>query len=283
MKRIRTRAACGLLAALVAVLMLSSCSSNTAPAPPKMGTPGFYWSAAKETFAAADYTKATDHLERLVTGDSEFKTRATPWLAVVYAGMAKGYVDMVPFFEEGAKANRQDPLFFRRYINSSRAAAGRLALRFAELHESIEKSPDAEVALAFGFPSGSPNLPPDVKKLSSGLKLPAAEIEAMQKRSMDRGILLAASAATGNPDGPGKAMELLKAGDAKVPKPVFEMFVAKYLYDMSDLYTRTKLDDPRKLKFLLDHAAEAIKAAPDSKEKKALQGKIEAAQKKAKG
>ena len=184
MERTRKRRTGALLVALAAVLILSSCSSSTAPAQPKMGTPPFYWAAAKEAFAAGDYMKASDNLERLVTGDNEFKTRATAWLSVLYAGMAKGYVDIVPFFEDGSKANRQDPGFFRRYINLNRTAAGRATLRFAEFHESIEKSPEAEVVLAFGFPSGSPNFPPDVKKLSTGMKLPESEIEAMQKRGL---------------------------------------------------------------------------------------------------
>ena len=46
-----------------ATLILLSCSSNNAPEP---GTPAFYWAAAKQTYAAADYQKTVENLGNLL-------------------------------------------------------------------------------------------------------------------------------------------------------------------------------------------------------------------------
>src|SRR6266481_6182850 len=82
--------------------VLISCSGDNAP---QQGTPAFYWAAAKETFAAKDYVKTVQHLERLDAGDSEFTARARPWLLIMTSGMSRGYMDLADNFEAGSRTN----------------------------------------------------------------------------------------------------------------------------------------------------------------------------------
>ena len=56
-----------------ACLIAAGC--NSGPQPPQAGTPAFYWSAAKSTFAAGDYLKAADNLSQLAGSNSEFTLR----------------------------------------------------------------------------------------------------------------------------------------------------------------------------------------------------------------
>ena len=62
---------------LTLIVLLAACSSG--PSAPEKGTPAFYWNAAKETYAAADYNKTLEHLGNLLKTDNEFKAPALPW------------------------------------------------------------------------------------------------------------------------------------------------------------------------------------------------------------
>ena len=148
--------------ALVAILVLtaglnSSCSTDNAPKP---GTPAYSWAAAHETFAAADYAKTSEHLEKLVATDNEYTARARPWLLILISGMGRGYMDVADNLEYGVRAKKADPGGFRKYISNYRSAAGRHALHFAETFMRFQKAKDEPVALAFSFPNGSAALVP---------------------------------------------------------------------------------------------------------------------------
>jgi hypothetical protein len=58
--------------------------------------------------------------------------------------------------------------------------------------------------------------------------------------------------------------------------------MAVALFDASQLYSRTKLDQPDKMKVFCGRAQEALKTIPDSKDGQDLDKKIQAALKKVK-
>src|SRR5206468_12504255 len=113
-----------------ATIILISCSGDSGPQP---GTPGFFWAAAKQTFAVGDYQKTLDHLDKVVSSENEFTPKARPMLLVLTSGMARGYGELADRFETGARANKADPGGFRKNMNTYRGQASRLALRFAEV------------------------------------------------------------------------------------------------------------------------------------------------------
>src|SRR2546421_12867036 len=118
------------LAAMSALAVLSSCSSG--PAGPAKGTPGFYWQAAKETFAAGDNIKTLEHLDKLLVEENEYTTRALPWALVLTSGTAAGYAELADNYELGGRVNKSDPSAFRRPVSMYRGSANRLALEFAD-------------------------------------------------------------------------------------------------------------------------------------------------------
>src|SRR5580698_8657288 len=65
------------LALLSANLILFSCSSSDAPQP---GTPAFYWTAAKESYATGDYQKTIEHLGNILSSQNDYVPRAQPWM-----------------------------------------------------------------------------------------------------------------------------------------------------------------------------------------------------------
>jgi hypothetical protein len=267
--------------AVAGLLAATSCSKG--PEPPQPGTPAFYWNAAQSTYHAGDFVKTSENLRQILSSDNDFTARTRPWAIVMSAGIAQGYAGTADAFEAGAKMNRLNPMPFRKEMSQLRTLANAAAMEFVEsMHKfmDVEKSP--EVLLAFDNPNGSAVEPPNLRKVQSGQLMQDSEREAMIKAMLQRGVVLAAGRAAGSSD-PAKTLEILKNADAKRPRGEFLASMAQELFDRSALYGPTKLDLPNRTKLFCQEALEALQAAPDTKERKALETKINAALKKLKG
>jgi hypothetical protein len=260
-------------------LTLISCSS--APSGPEKGTPAFYWQAAKETFATGDNMKALEHLDRLID-DKDYGARALPWSLVLAGGMATGYADLADQYEAGARMNKTDPTWFRRHVSEYRTIAKQLSLQYADRWSKFAGSQGDTVALAFGYPKGSATQSPQLTRVASGITLPPADVDLALSHTVQRGILMEACRAAGSPDDPAKGESVLKDAETKISRTTFAMAMADSLYNLSQMYTPLKADEPEKLRIFCERADEALKNVPDSKDKKALAGKIEKALKKKK-
>jgi hypothetical protein len=272
-----------LAGAMIAVSLLEMACS-TGPRPPQPGTPAFYWGAANEMFRIGNYLKTNDNLSQVTRSDNEFTARAQPFELVVASGLAQGYIDLAENYEIGARMNRANPTPFRKQVNLFRGYASNTCMQFAEAFHhfhAANKNATAPVALDFSYPTGSAAMPVQIKRVTSGIFVPEAEMESIQQAMLQREVLLSAARAVGAEDDTAKALEIFGKGNVQVPVPVFYMAMAKSLYDESQLFGPTKLDQPARLKLLCNEALEAIKLVPASKETKALSAKIEKALKKA--
>ena len=251
--------------------VLISCSGDNAP---QQGTPAFYWAAARETFAAKDYLKTVQHLERLTATENEYTPRARPWLLVMTSGMARGYMDLADSFDAGSRANKNNPTAFRRRTTGYRGEANRMALEFVEQFDKFQKGKDDPVAIAMGFPTG--NITPVVQltRASTGTMLQPTELEPAEKRAMERGVLMATCDAAGAPEDPAKTQELLRQGTLQVSRAAFVTAMAGTLFDEAQLYSVRKLDDSGKLKIFCTRALDALKTVPETKQTKDLSTKI---------
>jgi hypothetical protein len=259
-------------------LLTYSCSSG--PSGPEKGTPAFYWNAAKETFGTGDYTKTLDNLDNLLKKDSEYRAQAYPWYLVLSTGMAHGYMELADRFETGARANKTNPGAFRREVSNYRRSARELTMGFVEAFDGFQKSnTDAEVALAFPYPSGSPGEPPTIGRVANGILPPDAEIETAQNAELKRSVLLATARATGSGDDTTKAQGLFKTTPVKVPRSTFVESMAMALYDHAMLFDTKKMDEPARMGLMLTRASAVLKGIPENKSIKDLSGKIDKAQK----
>jgi hypothetical protein len=257
-------------------LILTSCSSG--PKGPEPGSPAFYWQGAKETWAAGDFAKTADNLERSMKGNKEHQAEALPWSLVLYGGLAKGYTEMADAFETGARVNKTNPGAFRIQMSNFRKFASQMSLQFAERFREFEQAPKTDqVPLAFAFPAGTQAQSPILNRISTGIVVPPAEIEDGQKPILQRGVILAATRAAGAGEDSSKAAPVFKSGDAKVARPDFMVAMATLLQQMSELYGQKKLDEPQRMKLLNEEAKDALQGVPDSKEVKSLNEKIQKA------
>jgi hypothetical protein len=224
----------GSTAVLSVFLLCISCSSG--PTAPEKGTPAFYWQAARETYAAGDYAKTLEHLDQLVASDNDFTARALPWSLVLTSGLAAGHMELADDYAIGVRTNKSDPSGFRRAVSDSRGTANRLALQFADNVGKLDKMKDAPITLAFAFPKGSGGRVAQLNKVTNGVVLTPAEAETAQKRTLERGVVLAVCRAAGAPDDAARTAEILRSGEAQIPRNTFLLAMAQTLYEESQLY-----------------------------------------------
>ena len=208
---------------LLAILVLLSCSGESGPQP---GTPAFFWSAAKQTYAAGDYQKTVENLGNILSSQNEYVARAQPWMLVLTSGMTQGYMDLAEAYDAGGHANRVQTTNFHRQVTTYRGAANTLALQFAENFSKMQTK-DEYVTLAFAYPTGSPTEVLLLTKIAKGSWPTEADMETAQKRAIEQAVLLAACRAAGAKNDPAKAQDMLKTGEAKVARAAFVEAMAR--------------------------------------------------------
>jgi len=243
--------------AAIALLTLVSCSAPSA----RIGSPEFYWAAARETYAAGDYLKTADHLDHLIDGSNDYTARAIPWSLVVTSGVGAGYMELADYYVAGARANSSKALVFRRKAAEYRAMASGMMLRFAQNVERMERVPGGTVPLAFGLPRGSASPPALLSRVADGIELAPAKAELAQSLAIERNVLLAACQAVGAPNDIARTAQMLGHNTALMARATFAQGIGNMLEKGSALYTRDKLDDPSKLGVLRQLAAAASAGA----------------------
>ena len=268
-----------LLAVVALTIVAVSCSNG--PTPPQPGSPAFLWNAARETYRGGDLLKTNDNLSEIVQTENDFTAKARAWQIVVSAGLSQGLAALATGYEAGAKANRANPMPFRKQATDLRTMAGRAALDLTQaVHDFAARNQSPDVLLAFDFPAGSLTQPGSLQKIYSGMLMQDSETIALRTAMEQRGVVLALCQIAGSPEDSAKVLEKFKAGEVKIPRATFLFGAAKVLYDDSDVFTSNKLDQPQRLKAMYDQALDALHAVPESQDTKDLTAKLQAAVKK---
>jgi len=240
-----------LVALFVALILLSSCAGPSASV--DTSNAAFYWSAAKETYAAGDYLKTLDDLDHLMETQNEYTSRAIPWSLVLTAGMASGYMELASYYTDGARVNKSNALGFRRKANEYRTMGSPLALRFAQNVEKMDKLPAGAVPVAFPMPRGTAAVPEALVRIGKGEPVSQADAEKAQILVIERNVLLAACDAVGAPNDMAKAQDIL-THVSTASHATFGKAIAKLLQHESELYGRNQLDEPEKVAILRQRA-----------------------------
>lgn len=274
----------GAWVACTAVLFLVSCQSG--PPPAKMGTPQWFWAAAKEQYAGGDLAKTQEHLEKIMEGENQYKAKASIWHLVLLAGMARGHRELADAYEAGAPGAKAQTAEFRRTVNDQRRTSKQYSMGLAEeITRFLKESAGAEkIALEFPFPSGSATEPATLLNIRKGTLPNDADRAAAHRQTVAQGVVLQTAAVVG--EDVAKAQELFKTLPVEVPRAVFLQGMADSMVEQATLFSRKKLQEPDKQKLLLELASGCAKsaagAATDDKLKKRikdLQTKIEKDQK----
>jgi hypothetical protein len=259
---------------LAATLTLASCSQGGSSLP-KPGSPGFYWSSANSAYKAGDFVRTDEELQRILVSDNEFTARARVWDTVLVAGLAQGYTALADTYEAGAKANRQNPLSYRKRVSELRNLGGNMVIQLAEnIHKYVESDKDPQAVMAFTFPAGSATEHPNLKRIASGLFMQDSDTAQTQTAMLQRGVVLALCRIMGNPDNTAKTLEMFQTPEVRVPRETFLFAAAKLLDETSGVFGSKQLDLPNKLKIAAQESIGALQAIPETKDTKALKEKI---------
>lgn len=257
-------------------LAIAWISCSTGPPAARPGTPAFFFGSARESYNAGDYIKTLENLDNVLEADNEYTGRALPWALVLRSGLASGYMDLADRYQEGGKLNLASSGSFFKAVANYRSFANGLTLQFAEDYARFSKLKSDPVALVFGMPPGSMAPVPQLGKVALGQLLPPAEAEAAHQRALERGLALVMARSAGAPGDSAKAGQLLKSNGGQVPRATFILAMANSLYDVSQLYAKSRRNDREKMRILCRRAQEALENVPDCPESKDLAFKIRA-------
>jgi hypothetical protein len=268
-----------LLLAVGAAVFLTACSSG--PRAPDPGTSAFLWNAAERAYHNGDIMKANDDLSELQQSDNEFSPRARIWQTVLAGGMARGYCELADGYESGGRINRAHSLAFHKQVVDLRAMAAHAAMDFTQaVHLFANRDPSAEVQLAFDLPPGSAADPAALRKAYAGIVMQEAETQSLETAMVERGVIRAVCQANGTEGDSAQALERFRAGEVKTPRATFLYAAAKTLFDVSEVFSPNKMDQPQRRKVMLEEALAALHAIPETKEATALATKVQAVLKK---
>lgn len=243
---------------LLAVCGMTSCSH---PTPGTSDRANFYWSAAGETYAAADYGKTADHLEHLLDAPNQYTALAIPWYLMLTSGMAAGYMELADQYVAGAHMNKTKSAAFRSKAAAYRMMASEWAMRFAQNADRLKQIPLGPLPLGFALPNGSAAEPALLSRIAQGVPLPPADADAAEVLTLRHAVLMAVCQAAGAPQNLAKAEDILGRKPAEVPRATFGNAVADMLDSEAALYGRNRLDQPQKLTALRERAAIVRKEA----------------------
>lgn len=263
------------VAAAVAVFSGSGCGTSKGPAPPKPGTPPFFWAAARAAYQKGDFQAAMKNLSSIIATENEFTRRAQIWQLVLDAGVARGEMEWADILDEGRPAARAREIDFRRLANEARTLAGQSAMRFADTgHKLMPNLTEDEVALPFTFPDINRDRPVEVERVIKGLLPLPAEVDRLHNLMVRRGVALSVIAVADPGGDLEKAKAVFAQGEPKVKREQFLYFLATQFTELSQLFAPKKLDRAARMKLFLDEAKEALAPVPKSPERDKLQKKI---------
>jgi hypothetical protein len=270
---------------LASAAWLSSCSSQTASS--RMGTPEWYWSAARDQFAAGDFVKTQEHLEKLLDTSNPFKERAAVWHLVLLAGMADGYRDLAEAYSDGENASKKQGMEFHRIVIDMQRSSRQYTIGLAEdagrFNKEMGSAP--QFAMDFTFPNGTATEVATLERVRKGIFPAEADRLSAQRQAVAREMVLTTAVMAGAGKDPAKAIEMFKTQPVQVPRATFLMELAQNLLEESAIFDRKKLNDPDKKKIMLQLASDCLKSAAEGgdaatqKQAKDVRAKIEKEQK----
>jgi hypothetical protein len=266
----------------VLAALLAGCSSDSKPKPPQPGSPEFNWLAAKAAFTKGEYDKANGLFSQLAHGTSPFAENARPLALMTSLSLASANMELSEKYLEGSKKTRGNVAPYMRSSGAYKSKTTSAAMQFIEeARRFSEVNQDKEVTLVLPMPEGDKSDPPQYKKITTGLPVPASEIPGIEKAVVARELIKNMSLTLGEAKDLEKARAKYQNNEAKAKGADVLLTVAKGLYAVSEMFAPKKLAQPNRIiSAVYEEALKDLKMVKDNKEARELEKKIIAAQKK---
>lgn len=239
--------------AVVVAAMAVGLSCSSVPEGPQQGTPEWYMAGAEMNFGMGDYVKTVEQLKEATKAEGEMGRRAQLWRIVLTAGLARGYDRLVDAFVEGQEKNEARTEEYQPWINQYRRRTRINAIEFSEgVGKVKELMGDSEsIALDIPLPPGDGAVSTVLQTVEAGNKVEEPKVLTMEDQTLTRGVLSVISEMTG-----GTEFSQLIAdaeGDGiQAERDAMNFGIARILLDISVMFDREGLDDPRVRDFILN-------------------------------
>ena len=233
------------LASVVAVACLFGTACSSEPAGPAQGTPEWYLDAARDNYAIPDFTKTVEQLKEATAAEGEAGAYAGVWRFVLTGGLALGYDTLADAYITGAEVTPAMLDEFQPSINEYRRRTRINAIAFAEGVGPVKNLVDAgeTVMLDVPLPSGNGSVSPILASVEGGNRVDT-QSAAMETQTLNRGIFTALSTLAGDLDFQ-ELSDKAAAGPIEVPSNVVAFGVARLLLDISVMFDREGINDPK--------------------------------------
>ena len=224
---------------------------------PAVGSPEWLWNAAVVNSGTGDLEKTREHLGKIIASENPWRDRARVWHFVLLNGLAAGYTELGEGYAQGAKKNEAGAADMMNFVQQYRRDARRHTIALVESLGAWRKQigTAATFSLDFPLPAGSGNESPILTSVSEGIPLNETQAGSAQSQTLERALLLSASAVGGMDEDIEKTRDAFQTTPIEVNAVPFFLAVAQAVVDRSEIFDRAHLMEPAKEVFLLDMAA----------------------------
>ena len=247
------------VAALAGVL-----GCNTGPAPPKGGSPEWHWDNAGFYYDRGEFSKMSAELDTVASRETPLKERARVWRTVLLMGLSRGYMEVGDAYRAAIEESPKLRPSYEPLLQQINREARQFAI---ELTESLGDLDTAwgtdDVICRFPFPPAAATVPPVIEGISEGQDIAMEQVETASERTVLRGLALAATEFCGFGEGAEfaeKAQAAFAAGPVTIANDDARFAVAKILLDISLVFSRKRVDDPKIRLALIERAEQWTKS-----------------------
>ena len=253
------------VAALAGVL-----GCNTGPAPPKGGSPEWHWDNAGFYYDRGEFSKMSAELDTVASRETPLKERARVWRTVLLMGLSRGYMEVGDAYRAAIEESPKLRPSYEPLLQQINREARQFAI---ELTESLGDLDTAwgtdDVICRFPFPPAAATVPPVIEGISEGQDIAMEQVETASERTVLRGLALAATEFCGFGEGAEfaeKAQAAFAAGPVTIANDDARFAVAKILLDISLVFSRKRVDDPKIRLALIERAEQWTKSYLESED-----------------
>ncbi len=241
-------------ASAIALAGLLGC--NGGPAAPKGGSPEWHWDNAGFYYDRGEFAKMSAELDNVASRETPLKERARVWRAALLMGLSRGYMEVGDAYRAAIEESPKLRPNYEAPLQQINREARQFAIELTESLGDLDKAWGTDdVICQFPFPPDSATVPPVMEGIREGQDVSAEQVATASKRTVLRGIVLAATEFCGFGEGVEfvkTAQAAFEAGPITISNDDARFATAKILLDVSLIFSRKRLDDPKIRKAVID-------------------------------
>ena len=250
------------LTSAAVILGLSGCGGG-GPAAPKGGSPEWHWENASFYYDRGDFAKMSAELDNVASRETRLKERARVWRTVLLMGLARGYMEVGDAYRAAIEESPDQRPTYEPLLQQVNREARQFAIELTESLGSLDEAwATNEVNCQFPFPPDEATVHPVMDGISQGQEISLEQVDTASKHTVLRGVVLAAAEFCGFGQGPEsaeKAKTALDAGPVSVANDDARFATAKILLDVSLVFSRKRVDDPKIRLALIERTEQWLK------------------------